>query len=422
MSSDASEMKQHLIPSASTSKPKKPSTTQALKDKIKTFGGMPKEEPMKPWSKLKLATVVSLGGSYTSLNNATNDESPQLSKSYRKSSTPDNLNIITSSKISPIKEMPLKVDEKTSVSDSELKSEKTTIVEFSTTSKVKKKPKPFKILREPKNYRSVDDLSPEYSGLPFVKKLKILNERQKLAELESVIQTRSFSLDCTDSSNSNEMIELMTRSQSEASCVVSKPRISASLMSPVVPVAPLNFSVKSPVSPESNETFERKQLKSILKKLSEDRLAQKGASMDPENPEFKRLIRAQTLEGYVARHSKFLKSVTFNNTISSPPNSTTLIVEDNEQASDHTLPLYPISNAQSNDYSLSHSISTSDLEKSTNRFKYPDAVSNLTVSTTETETKTSSITTSTIKGLEDATRLSVITEEYNQRKIVKGNS
>lgn len=50
--------------------------------------------------------------------------------------------------------------------------------------------------QQTKMYASVDDLSPEYCGLPFVKKLKILNERQKLAELEKAV--RSSSLDCGD--------------------------------------------------------------------------------------------------------------------------------------------------------------------------------------------------------------------------------
>lgn len=63
----------------------------------------------------------------------------------------------------------------------------------------------------PKMYASIDDLSPEYCGLPFVKKLKILNERQKLAELERVV--RSSSLDCGDS---GEFDQNLTRSHSEA--------------------------------------------------------------------------------------------------------------------------------------------------------------------------------------------------------------
>lgn len=37
---------------------------------------MIEEQPLKPWSKLKMATVVNTGGSYTSLNNSINEESP----------------------------------------------------------------------------------------------------------------------------------------------------------------------------------------------------------------------------------------------------------------------------------------------------------------------------------------------------------
>lgn len=64
------------------------------------------------------------------------------------------------------------------------------------------KPSMLVLSRETKQYRSIDDLSPEYGGLPFVKKLKILNERQKLEELESEIKKRSFSLDIPPDSQS----------------------------------------------------------------------------------------------------------------------------------------------------------------------------------------------------------------------------
>ncbi|VEN51353.1 unnamed protein product [Callosobruchus maculatus] len=95
-----------------------------------------------------------------------------------------------------------------------------------------------------KHYRSIDDLSPEYAPLPFVKKLKILNERQKLEELETVMKSRSFSLDI----------------------------------------------------PET----------------------QVG-----DSDTLTRLMRAPTIEGYAARHSKLSKSVTFNrDTLQSPPNGT----------------------------------------------------------------------------------------------------
>lgn len=352
------EAKQQLLPSTSAFKPKKPSTTKQLKEKIKSFGHLQKDD-LTPWSKLKRATVVGLGGSYTSLSNNLTEDSLKLSKTSIKSSMPVNLNIVTNKLDEPAhifrplptaRPPPVNDEQKTSCSDSDTK---------------KFKPRPFKLKdSEPKSYRSVDDLSPEYSGLPFVKKLKILNERQKLAELESAIQTtRSLSLDYTDSSNSSDVIEVLTRSQSEASCMIR----GASL----VPVAPLNFmslipmNAKHLLSPESNETIERKNLKSILrKKLSEDRLSQNVTSVKPgDRQEMKRLMRAQTLEGYVARRTKFTKSVTFNHTLSSPP-STTLTEEPEESLKDspndispqyppvfsptapHTPALYPIANAQ----------------------------------------------------------------------------
>lgn len=355
---DLLDAKQQLLPSTSAFKPKKPSTTKQLKDKIKSFGHSTKDD-LTPWSKLKRATVVGLGGSYTSLSNNFAEDSPKLSKTSIKSSMPVNLNYFANKLDEPALQplppsfthpRPMNDELKTSCSDSETKNLKS---------------RQFNKLKddEPKSYRSVDDLSPEYSGLPFVKKLKILNERQKLAELESAIQTtRSLSLDYTDSSNSSDVIEVLTRSQSEASCMIR----STSLF----PVGPLNFmnlmpmNTKTPLSPESNETIERKNLKSILRrKLSEDRLSQNLTSVKQgDRQEMKRLMRAQTLEGYVARRSKFTKSVTFNHTLSSPP-STTLTEEPEDSLKDSpndispqyppvfspTAPpaaLYPIVNAQ----------------------------------------------------------------------------
>jgi hypothetical protein len=160
------------------------------------------------------------------------------------------------------------------------------------------------LLPRVKKYRSIDDLSPEYGGLPFVKKLKILNERQKLAELEKVVKYRSSSLDCTSSSE-DLLCDTLTRSHSEGSTMYKR-----------------KFKRKSTDSlgsHESNETLERRTLKSILKKLSED----VTPSESPERSnELRRLIRAPTLEGYAARHSKFAKSVTFHrHTLPSPPGS-----------------------------------------------------------------------------------------------------
>lgn len=422
-SSEASDSKQHLIPSTSAAaKPKKPSTTQQLRDKFKSFSQIPKDE-LTPWSKLKLATVVSLGGSYSSLNNSLTGDSPKLSKTTKKSSMPLDLNALKkldAPLTSRNEFMDLNAEPKASVSDSELKSE-------SASAKFKRKPKPFKLSAQPKNYRSVDDLSPEYSGLPFVKKLKILNERQKLAELESAIQTRSFSLDCTDSSNSNEMVEVLTRSQSEASCMVVTSRPKASLNSPVVPVAPLNFTsqvpLKSPLSPESNETLERKQLKSILKRLSEDRLAQ-NANAKAGRPD-KRLMRAQTLEGYVARRANFAKSVTFNYTLSSPPKSEPTLTEEPEDSvkSSPTVPLpsprptqalYPIVNAQDAsalEKSPKNLLSHRSSDQSTNRFNFPG----------QSDAEASLEHASTNDYIEDPSRsFPLVSDDHGHRKIVKG--
>lgn len=155
-----------------------------------------------------------------------------------------------------------------------------------------------------KKYRSIDDLSPEYGGLPFVKKLKILNERQKLAELEQVVKFRSSSLDYTSSSE-DLLCDTLTRSHSEGS-TMDKRKFKRK-------------STDSTGSHESNETLERRTLKSILKKLSEDTTPVES----PErSSELRKLIRAPTLEGYAARHSKFAKSVTFHrHTLPSPPGS-----------------------------------------------------------------------------------------------------
>lgn len=155
-----------------------------------------------------------------------------------------------------------------------------------------------------KKYRSIDDLSPEYGGLPFVKKLKILNERQKLAELEKVVKIRSSSLDYTSSSE-DLLGDTLTRSNSEGS-TMDKRKFKRK-------------SIDSSCSHESNETLERRTLKSILKKLSED----VTPSESPERSnELRKLCRAPTLEGFAARHSKFAKSVTFHrHTLPSPPAS-----------------------------------------------------------------------------------------------------
>ncbi|XP_036145133.1 uncharacterized protein LOC105832045 isoform X3 [Monomorium pharaonis] len=177
---------------------------------------------------------------------------------------------------------------------------------------------PTRKLQQTKMYASVDDLSPEYCGLPFVKKLKILNERQKLAELEKAV--RSSSLDCGENVEP-EYDGNLTRSHSEA-CAIEYVRKLAKYnqdrqkeASPAV----------EQLSPE-NETLERRNLKSILKKLSASSRAgssETSATSTPDHQaaaELRRLMRAPTIEGYAARHSKLSKSVTFNKyTLQSPP-------------------------------------------------------------------------------------------------------
>ncbi|XP_060533224.1 potassium/sodium hyperpolarization-activated cyclic nucleotide-gated channel 4 isoform X3 [Cylas formicarius] len=175
-------------------------------------------------------------------------------------------------------------------------------------------------------YRSIDDLSPEYGPLPFVKKLKILNERQKLEELEIAMKTRSFSLDIPDTQI--ETTDTLTRSHSEGSAVHQDQRRQEKqfLCAPLAP-SPLHSSN------ESNETPERRNLKSILKKLSEDTKEKEPKENETntheskDSSDFKKLMRAPTIEGYAARHSKLAKSVTFNrDTLQSPPHSANAVL------------------------------------------------------------------------------------------------
>lgn len=475
-------MKEQLIPSVSTTKSSKPSGTISFKDKIKSLG-QPKEptvDTLKPWSKLKLATVVNSGSNYSSLNNSMCEESPTNSKSFASTSTqilipsqptastsatttktlPSFKSILTKpvQSVQPIKpsddisinnksENKLNIksfSDKSSVSDSEVRvskpsyqsKNKLTIevpqnqsTQNSETVGSILKSRPSKLntkigttkssksattttttpttatASRQKFYRSVDDLSPEYGGLPFVKKLKILNERQKLAELESVIQTRSFSLDYADTSNQfvENLMEPLTRSHSEASamgrtnnniiqiaplnkeqmCLTTTTTTAASInatsttntliteASPHLSIPPLPLTItvptQLPLSPESNETLERRQLKSILKKLSEDKLtgrtttSSSPATMAPTsisssniNPQ---LLREPTLEGYVARHSKLMKSVTFNNTLSSPPHSGNLCESIEDRSLFPFLSAQPIDEQKQQIHQQQHQIS-----------------------------------------------------------------
>lgn len=152
-----------------------------------------------------------------------------------------------------------------------------------------------------RRYDSINDLSPEYAGLSFVKKLKILNERQKLAELEEKAFLRSASLD--DSDNTKAAVDAayiggqLTRSHSDAMALklVLKDQKSHKPGSGLGGAATTAF--------ECNETAERMRLKDILKKLSSNRFGGDRAN---------HLMNSQTVEGYAARHSKLTRNVTFN--------------------------------------------------------------------------------------------------------------
>jgi len=95
------------------------------------------------------------------------------------------------------------------------------------------------------------------------------------------------------------------------------------------------------LSPE-NETLERRNLKSILKKLSASSRtgsSETSATSIPDREaataELKRLMRAPTIEGYAARHSKLSKSVTFNKyTLQSPPSEQPLQLPPNHPLSE----------------------------------------------------------------------------------------
>jgi hypothetical protein len=191
--------------------------------------------------------------------------------------------------------------------------------------------------KESKKYRLVDDLSPEYTSLPFVKRLKILNERQKLAELEeNAVFIRSCSLDSSKETicvRDNSTPICLTRSSSEATAmeVVSSSKICENVHD-MYSLA-TNWKRHELPSPESCETLERRKLKSILKKISSgsckiSELLSCARTSDANSSNntvlndlqmFRRLMNDQTVEGYVARHSTFEKSITCHSTTLSPP-------------------------------------------------------------------------------------------------------
>ncbi|KAJ2942952.1 hypothetical protein O0L34_g15142 [Tuta absoluta] len=315
----------------------KPPTTEKIKQPFfekpavevsptQTTESKEKEEPKpkKPWSKLKKAAILGESKSQSKSSQDEKKESEVCSKDSKEESKEPVLNInvplVTTAEL-------VKIDNNNiELHSDNVKQDNPKICLTSPLEPVQEKsldlmtlsPKPnakaktcdikpvssSMLLPKVKKYRSIDDLSPEYGGLPFVKKLKILNERQKLAELEQVVKFRSSSLDNTSSSE-DLLCDTLTRSHSEGSTMDKRKY--------------KRKSIDSCESYESNETLERRTLKSILKKLTEDVTP---AESPERTSEMRKLRRAPTLEGYAARHSKFAKSVTFHrHTLTSPPSS-----------------------------------------------------------------------------------------------------
>ncbi|XP_022231114.2 uncharacterized protein LOC111080041 [Drosophila obscura] len=259
----------------------------------------------KPWSKLKLATLMS--SSYTSLTNCSPDDLATPLKNYSLSNIPQQMEATVqaqsqslsrprhhsarSSSRSPRHAHGHGHGHDSTSNTSSPASQASTKRECLRLQKPEQQ-LPDGELAEPRRkfYQSVFDLSPEYSGLPFVKRLKILNERQKLAELEKALQTRSFSLDCSKSDQGGNLpiTESLYRCYSDTSGIYSQflsayesTTSSTSISTNTSASASASASasdtgnsrhgqmqyVPLPLSPESNETVERRKLKSILKKL-----------------------------------------------------------------------------------------------------------------------------------------------------------
>lgn len=171
-------------------------------------------------------------------------------------------------------------------------------------------------------------------GLPFVKRLKILNERQKLAELEENVFVRSCSLDSSKGMSGGREGNVLMRSLSEATATEISLRSKGNLHKDADNIysLPATFKHSDLPSPESCETLERRMLKSILKRISSGSCKISDILGCPEQGDgdvisndvqlLRRLMNAQTVQGYVARHSTFEKSMTGQSTLRSPPSST----------------------------------------------------------------------------------------------------
>ncbi|XP_013103742.2 uncharacterized protein LOC106084540 isoform X2 [Stomoxys calcitrans] len=274
------------------------------------------DTPIKPWSKLKLATMIS--SSYTSL--ATSNTSSDDIFSPLKNNSDGNIPQQLSNERRPpkgAKPPPVparKRPHRSDVTTIARATEKTKRCAGNGNGNGQAVPSDCPISNA-KLYQSVFDLSPEYSGLPFVKRLKILNERQKLAELESALQTRSFSLDSSKTTSCIPISEALYRSHSDTAGIntqflsiyesssTTSTNTSASETPKCVPAPYHRHQLDTvqhdyaPLSPESNETLERRKLKSILKSLSREQEHRRSLTPKDSHLHHRVLSKEPTVEG-----------------------------------------------------------------------------------------------------------------------------
>ncbi|KAI9565781.1 hypothetical protein GHT06_009575 [Daphnia sinensis] len=140
--------------------------------------------------------------------------------------------------------------------------------------------------RSSRDYNSIDDLSPEYTVLPFVKRLKILNERQKIVELQKALTTTATSMASGTSGD-----------RGSTSIAPTQNSLASSIQIPAT-----EGDKAALVAAECNETPERVCLKKMLKSAS-----RKEMLLPQDKSHRMKLLRSQTVEGYAIRHSNFTK-------------------------------------------------------------------------------------------------------------------
>ena len=171
--------------------------------------------------------------------------------------------------------------------------------------------------RSSRDYNSIDDLSPEYTVLPFVKRLKILNERQKIAELKRALTVVKInSADTSESEQQDGEGDIPATSghdPSSSTDLIPDDQPEEATVKVVVNTDEEN--VTKPV--ESNDTPERVNLKKMLKTMSRSDLF-----LPQEKQNRMKLLRSQTVEGYAVRHANFVKlksQAGMAHTLPSPP-------------------------------------------------------------------------------------------------------